>query len=148
METVRFGSPHHRRGMSAKTRDQTARGRGIRRRDEQGIEAAERCGQIDGHRLFSHRLWPHRRRSRTAADAREHVVEEVPQRGELVERDAVISLERILLADLSEELRLANAVDAEIGLEIGIELHDLARVARLLDDEIDEECFQFLRAVT
>jgi hypothetical protein len=134
--------------MPAKARDQTARDRGIRRRDEQGIEAAERCGQIDGRRLFSHRLCAHCRRSRTSADAREHVIEEVPQRGELIERDAVVSLERILLSDLAEELCLANAVDAEIGLEIRIEFHDLARIARLLDDKIDEKGFQFLRAVT
>ena len=93
------------------------------------------------------RRWRRRRsdgRVRTCAHAGKHVIEQVPQRGELIERDTVVGLEPILLPDLTEELRLADAVDAEVGLEISVELHDLARIARLLHDEVDEERFDLV----
>ena len=63
----------------------------------------------------------------------------MPQRREVVERDAIFDREPIPLADFAEELRLANAVDAEVSFEVGVELHDLGRVARLFDHELDEE---------
>ena len=61
---------------------------------------------------------------------------------EVVERDTRIGREPVTLPDLTEQLRLADAVDAQIPLEIGIEFDDLLRIPRLLDDEIDKEAFQ------
>ena len=66
---------------------------------------------------------------------------------EVVERDTRIGREPVALADLAEELRLTDAVDAQIPFEIGIELHDLLRIARLIDDKIDEEALELRRGV-
>ena len=77
-----------------------------------------------------------------AADARQHVVEEMAEGAEVVERDTRIGREPVTLPDLAEQLCLADAVDAQIPLEIGIEFDDLLRIPRLLDDKIDKEALQ------
>ena len=47
----------------------------------------------------------------------------------------------MLLANLTKELRLADAIDSQIRFQIGVELHDLPRIPRLLHHEIDQEGF-------
>ena len=84
-----------------------------------------------------------RRRNRLPADAGQHVAEQMTQRGKLVERHAVVGGQPILLADLAKELRLADAIDPEVRLQIRIQLHDLTRIACLLHHEVDQERFQF-----
>ena len=91
--------------------------------------------RMRGRRLGRHGCW----RRRLPAHTGQHVGDQVAQRGKLVERHAVISRQPILLADLTEELRLANAVDAEIRLQIRIEFHDLPRITSLLHHEVDQE---------
>ena len=61
---------------------------------------------------------------------------------EVIQRHAGVSRQPVALADLAEQLRLADAVDPQITLKIGIELHDLLRIARLIDHEVDEESLQ------
>ncbi len=39
-------------------------------------------------------------------------------------------------------LRLFDAVDAEIGFEIGVEFDHFRRITRLLDNEVDQKRFQ------
>ena len=64
---------------------------------------------------------------------------------EVIERDTGVGREPVTLADLTEELRLADAVDTEIPFEIGVELDNFLRIARLIDDETDEESLQLRR---
>ena len=64
------------------------------------------------------------------------------QGAEVIERHARVGRQPVALADLAKKLRLADAVDPQIALQVGIELHDLRGVARLLDNEVDEESLQ------
>ena len=57
----------------------------------------------------------------------------------VVQRHAVIRRQPVLLADFSEELRLADRVDPEIRLQIGVQLDDLRWIARLLHDEVNQK---------
>ena len=66
----------------------------------------------------------------------------MPKRAEIVQRHAVIRRETILLTDLAEELCLTDRVDPQVRLQIGIQLHDLRRIACLLHDEVDQKRLQ------
>ena len=81
------------------------------------------------------------RRSRVSANTGQHVAEEVTQRGKLVERHAVVCCQAVFLPDLPEELRLADAVDPKVRLQIRVQFHDLPRISRLLHHEVDQEVF-------
>ncbi len=70
------------------------------------------------------------------------------QRREVVEREIVSRREVEVLLQLAKELRLPDAVDAQIGLEIGVEFDHLRRITRLLDNEVDEKRFQLRRVST
>ena len=80
-------------------------------------------------------------RHRHAPHPRQHVLEQVPQCAEVIERHARVGREPMLLANLTKELRLADAIDPQIRFQIGVELHDLPRIPRLLHHEIDQEGF-------
>ena len=77
-----------------------------------------------------------------AAHAWQQVFEQVPERRERVERHVVVRRQPVLQADLAHELRLADAVDPQIRLQVRIELHDLTRIPRLLHHEVDQERLQ------
>ena len=68
----------------------------------------------------------------------------MPQRAEVIQRYRVVCRQAVLLPDLTKELGLADAVDPQIGLQISVHFHDLARITRLLDDKVNEKRFQFL----
>ena len=75
--------------------------------------------------------------------------EHVPQRGKVVERQSSARLHRRpqgtdveILLQLAEELSLLDAVDAQVGFQIGVQIDDFGRIAGLLDDEVDQERFQ------
>ena len=85
------------------------------------------------------------RRRRLPAHTGQHVADQVSQRGKLVERHAVIRRQPVFLTDLTEELRLADAVDPKVRLQIRIQFHDLPRISRLLHHEVNQERFQFRR---
>ena len=70
------------------------------------------------------------------------------QRPEVVERHARVGTHAVALADLAEELCLADAVDPQVTLQVGIQFHDLPRIPRLLDHEPDHERFQLRRRAT
>ena len=78
-------------------------------------------------------------------DPRQQVGDQRAERGEVVERHAVLGLEPVSLAHFTEQLRLADAVDPQVGLEVGIELDDLRRIARLLDHELDQKLLDLRR---
>ena len=69
----------------------------------------------------------------------------MPQRAEVIQRYRVVCRQAVLLPDLAKELGLADAVDPQIGLQIGVHFHDLARITRLLDDKVNEERFDVKR---
>ena len=81
------------------------------------------------------------RRHRHAPHPRQHVLEQVSQCAEVIERHTRVGREPMLLANLAKELRLADAIDSQIRFQIGVELHDLPRIPRLLHHEIDQEGF-------
>ena len=64
------------------------------------------------------------------------------QRGEVVEREVFSRRDVKVLLQLAEQLGLLDAVDSQVGLQVGIELHDLGWIAGLLDDEVHEERFE------
>ena len=71
----------------------------------------------------------------------EHVSQQMPQRAEVIQRYGVVYRQAILLPDLAKELSLADAVDPQICLQIGVHFYDLARITRLLDDKVDQKRF-------
>ena len=86
-----------------------------------------------------------RRPTATAAEfASAEEVQHVPQGREIVERQVVDTAapRSKYSLQLAEELGLLNAVDAQVGFEIGVQLDDFGRIAGLLDDEIDQERFE------
>ena len=64
------------------------------------------------------------------------------QRREVVERHVLGRLHVEVLGQLAEQLRLLDAVDAQIRFQIGVELDHFRRIAGLLDHEVDQELFQ------
>ena len=86
------------------------------------------CGR-DGGRcrlaaLMAARRWPLARRAMRLDEE----IEDVPQRGEVVERQASARLRRRpqgtdveIFSQLAEELGLLDAVDAQVGFQIGIQ---------------------------
>ena len=50
-----------------------------------------------------------------------------------------------VLAQFAEQLGLLDAVDAQIGLEIGVQLDDLRRIARVLHHKVHQKLLQLLR---
>ena len=74
----------------------------------------------------------------------QHVGQQMPQRAEVIQRYRVVCRQAVLLPDLTKELGLADAVDPQIGLQIGVHFHDLARITRLLDHKVNEKRLQFL----
>ncbi len=72
-------------------------------------------------------------------------IEHVTKRREVVQRKILRRLYVEVLAQLAEQLGLLDAVDAQVGFQVGAELDDLRRIARVLDDEVDQEALQFLR---
>jgi len=75
-------------------------------------------------------------------------LQHVAERGEIVQRDVARArrLERKVLPELAEKLGLLDAVDAQVRLEVGVQLDDLGRVARLLDHEVDQEALELAGA--
>ena len=69
----------------------------------------------------------------------------MPQRREIVERQVLVRLHVEVFGQLAEELSLLDAVDAQVGFQVGIQLDDFGRIAGLLDHEVDQELFQFSR---
>ncbi len=67
------------------------------------------------------------------------------QRGEVIQRHVFIGLHVEVLGQLAEELGLLDAVDAQVGFQIGVELDHFGRIAGLLDHEVDHELFQLGR---
>ena len=47
-----------------------------------------------------------------------------------------------VLLQFAKKLSLLDAVDSQVGFQISIQLDDFGRIAGLLDDEVDQECFQ------
>ena len=78
----------------------------------------------------------------------------MPQRGKVVEREVPPSAPPApgadveILLQLAKQLGLLDAVDSQIGFQIGIELDHFGRIARLLDHEVDQKRFQFGRALS
>ena len=72
----------------------------------------------------------------------------MPERGKIIEGEIFTRRNVEILAQLAEQLGLLNAVDAEVRFQVGIEFHDLRRIAGLLDDEADQELFQILAGGT
>ena len=62
------------------------------------------------------------------------------QRREIVERNGAGRRRHLeLLGDFTEQLRLLDAVDAQIGFQIRIQFDHVLGIARLLDDKPQEE---------
>ncbi len=56
--------------------------------------------------------------------------------GHVPRRDVEVFLQ------LAEHLGLLDAVDAQVGFQIGVQLDDFGRIAGLLDDEVHQELLQ------
>ena len=69
----------------------------------------------------------------------------MPQGRKVIKRQAVVGCQRILLANLTKQLRFANAVDPEVSLKVGVEFHNLPWIAGLLHHEVDQKGLQFSR---
>ena len=69
----------------------------------------------------------------------------MPQRGEIIQGKVFRRRHVEILPQFAEELGLLDAVDAQVGLQVGVQLDHLGRIAGLLDDEIDQERFEFRR---
>ena len=74
----------------------------------------------------------------TGADAGQHVVEQVAERAEVVERQAGVCRQAVLLSDLAEQLRLANAVDSQVRFQIQIQVEHVRRISSLLGDDFQD----------
>ncbi len=88
-------------------------------------------------------------RGRGAGIGFEQKVEDVPKRGEVVERQRSTrgvggqGTDVEVFLQFTEELGLLDAVDAQVSFQIGIQVDDFGRIAGLFDDEVDQESFQF-----
>ncbi len=86
------------------------------------------------HRFFGRRF------DRRATE----IIHHVSERRKIIERDVLARRDVEILAQLAEQLGLLDTVDAQVGLQVGIQLDDLRRIAGLLDNELDKELFQVL----
>ena len=69
----------------------------------------------------------------------------MPQCRELVERHPFGGLHVEVLLQLAKKLGLFDAVDAQVGFQIGVEVDHFGRIAGLLDNEVDQKGFQARR---
>src|SRR5258707_600801 len=67
------------------------------------------------------------------------IVQYAPQGAEVIERQVRLRRQMKSLAQLAEELRLLDAVDSQVRFQIGVQVDDLRRVARLLDHEVHQK---------
>src|SRR5215510_6812692 len=63
----------------------------------------------------------------------------MPQRRKVVERKVAARLKLQSFTDLSKQLCLLDAVDAQIAFQVGIQFHHLRRIAGLFDDKVDQD---------
>ena len=70
----------------------------------------------------------------------------MPQRGEIVQRHVFGRAHLEVFSQLAKKLGLLDAVNSEVGLEIGVQVNDLGGITGLLDDKINQKRFK-LRCV-
>ena len=68
------------------------------------------------------------------------------QQMKIIQRQIVRGCDIEVLLELAEQLRLFDAVDAQVGLQVRVQLHDFRRIPGLLNDEVNQKGLQ-LRAV-
>ncbi len=75
-------------------------------------------------------------------------VEDAADRAEIVQRQVLQIARQVLqvvvLSEFADELRLLDAVDPQVGFEIGIQFDHLGRVTGLIHHEVDHERRQFV----
>ena len=78
------------------------------------------------------RFWVWRRLDSVADPA-----DDVGERGEVAQLEAVVAGDAVVAADGGEDLRLLDGVDAEVGLQVQVDVEQVRRIAGELGDDAD-----------